>query len=101
MNHLYRIILIALLLLLIIGILSTTMNTLSMGYGISSGQLEYNKFINYIFGFPVGIFKRGFPLLLSNDEFWSFTNIALMIINSLIQAAGLYFVFRQIKKLPK
>ena len=98
MTHLYRIVFIALLILLIVGIIGTTMTVLSMGDDTNSGQLRFNQIINYAVGFPIVVFKNGFPLLLSNKEFWSFTNVALMILNSILQASGLYILIKWIRR---
>lgn len=81
-----------------LSILTVALGILSMGDEVNHKQVELNRIINNIVGFPIGQFKDGFPLLLNNTEFWKVNNIALLILNTFIQASGIVYIGKFIKK---
>ncbi len=85
----------------LIGILTVVLGTLNMGGEVNTGQQNFNNVVNYIFGFPMVLFKDGFPLLLSKNDFWSFSNLVLLTTNTCIQACSLYFIGKLINNKKK
>lgn len=81
-----------------LAIVSIVLNTLSMGGNPNPEQIEFNSATNKVIGFPVQLFKNGFPLLLSNREFWTIQNLTLVFINTLIQSLGVFYVVKYIKR---
>ena len=81
-----------------LSILTVVLGILSMGDDVNHKQVEFNRTINNIVGFPIGQFKDGFPLLLNNTEFWKINNLILLFLNTLIQASGIIFIKKFIKK---
>ncbi len=53
---------------------------------LSSSTLNTNWFLNYLVGFPISIFKKGFPLFLPGNESWKVPNILLQLFNILVQS---------------
>ncbi|NAY90289.1 hypothetical protein GTQ34_00015 [Muricauda sp. JGD-17] len=79
-------------------ILSFILGILSMGDDVDNKQMELNRIVNSIVGFPVGQFKDGFPLIQSNTNFWTLDNLLLLFLNTLIQATGIVLFAKFIRK---
>lgn len=69
-----------------------------MGDDVNNEQVDFNWFVNSVIGFPIGLFKEGFPLFQSNAEFWKLNNLILLFFNTLIQSVGIVFVGKFIKR---
>ncbi|MFS4447868.1 hypothetical protein [Maribacter sp. 2307UL18-2] len=94
----YQVILMMVFILIGLSILIVVLGILSMGDDVNQKQLELNGIINSIVGFPIGHFKEGFPLILNDTEFWKINNLTLLFLNTLIQAMGIVFIGKFIKK---
>ncbi|NHF61613.1 hypothetical protein FK220_019845 [Flavobacteriaceae bacterium TP-CH-4] len=81
-----------------LSILSVVLGILSIGDDVNHKQVELNGIINSVVGFPIGQFKDGFPLLQNNIEFWKINNLILLFLNTLIQASGIVFIGKYIKR---
>ena len=79
-------------------IINVVLTFLSMGDNVNTGQMEFNRIVNNIVGFPVDQFKDGFPLILSNTDFWTLKNLILLFLNTLIQATGIVLIGNIIKR---
>ncbi|MFC4267346.1 hypothetical protein [Polaribacter marinivivus] len=94
----YQILLTMVFILIGLAIITVVLTILSMGDDVNSGQVEFNRIVNSIIGFPVGLFKGGFPLIQSNTDFWKSNNLILLLLNTLIQAVGIVFIGKFVKK---
>ncbi|WP_127018616.1 hypothetical protein [Flagellimonas beolgyonensis] len=81
-----------------LSILTVVLGILSMGDDVHQKQVDFNGIINSVVGFPIGQFKDGFPLMLSNTEFWKTNNLLLIILNTFIQASGIVFIGKYVKR---
>lgn len=81
-----------------LSILTVILGILSMGDDVDHKQVDLNGIINSIIGFPIGQFKDGFPLLQNNTEFWKTNNLILLFLNTLIQASGIVFIGKYVKR---
>ena len=79
-------------------IITVVLTFLSMGDDVNNKQVGFNRIVNSIVGFPIGLFKDGFPLIQSNIDFWTLKNLTLLFLNTLIQAIGIVFIGMFIKK---
>jgi len=97
-NVVYQIILTMVFILIALAIITVVLTILSMGDDVNTGQVEFNRIVNSIVGFPIGLFKDGFPLIQSNADFWKPNNLILLLLNTLIQAVGIVFIGKLVKK---
>ena len=81
-----------------LSILTVVLLFLSMGDDVNQKQVDLNGIINSVVGFPIGQFKAGFPLLQNNTEFWKINNLILLFLNTLIQASGIVFIGKYVKR---
>ena len=81
-----------------LSILTVVLGILSIGDDVNHKQVELNGIINSVVGFPIGRFKDGFPLLQNNTEFWKINNLILLFLNTLIQASGIVFIRKYLKR---
>ncbi|MFC4721765.1 hypothetical protein ACFO5O_05510 [Geojedonia litorea] len=97
-KRIYQIILTMVFILIGLTIITVVLTFLSMGDDVNNKQVEFNRIVNFIVGFPIGLFKDGFPLIQSNTDFWTLKNLTLLFLNTLIQAIGIIFIGMFIKK---
>ncbi len=81
-----------------LSILTVVLVISSMGDDMNQKQVDLNGIINSVVGFPIGQFKDGFPLLQNNTEFWKTNNLILLFLNTLIQASGIVFIGKYVKR---
>ncbi len=79
-------------------IINVVLTFLSMGDNVNTKQVEFNRIVNNVVGFPFEQFKDGFPLLQSNTDFWTLKNLIFLFLNTLIQAIGINLIGNIIKR---
>lgn len=86
------------IILIAVAIISVVLTFLSIGDNVNNKQVEFNRAVNSIVGFPIGLFKDGFPLIQSSTDFWTLKNLILLFLNTLIQAISFIFIGGFLKK---